>query len=133
MARVWVNGTFDILHRGHLELLNYASTFGVVRVGIDTDKRVKQFKGDSRPINTLKDRIFMMESLKSVDSVVSFNSDEELENHIRAWNPHYIIIGSDYKDKRVIGSQLVEKVIFFDRIEGYSSTEKIIQMNGQTS
>ena len=75
----------------------------------------------------------MMESLKSVDSVVSFNSDEELENHIRAWNPHYIIIGSDYKDKRVIGSQLVEKVIFFDRIEGYSSTEKIKQINGQTS
>lgn len=38
-------------------------------------------------------------------------------------------VGSDYRDKRVIGSQLVEKVIFFDRIEGYSSTEKIIQMN----
>ena len=129
MARVWVNGTFDVLHRGHLELLNYASTYGTVRVGIDTDKRVKQFKGDSRPINILKDRIFMMENLKSVNSVVSFDSDEELENHIRAWNPHYIIIGSDYKDKRVVGSQLVEKVIFFDRIEGYSSTEKIIQMN----
>jgi cytidyltransferase-like protein len=63
MARVWVNGTFDVLHRGHLELLSYASTFGAVRVGIDSDKRVKQFKGDSRPINTLKDRIFMMESL----------------------------------------------------------------------
>jgi len=133
MARVWVNGTFDVLHRGHLELLNYASTYGTVRVGIDTDKRVKQFKGDSRPINILKDRIFMMENLKSVNSVVSFDSDEELENHIIAWNPHYIIIGSDYKDKRVVGSQLVEKVIFFDRIEGYSSTEKIKQINGQTS
>lgn len=133
MFRVWVNGTFDVLHRGHLELLNYASTYGTVRVGIDTDKRVKQFKGDSRPINILKDRVFMMENLKSVNSVVSFDSDEDLENHIRAWNPHYIIIGSDYKDKRVVGSQLVEKVIFFDRIEGYSSTEKIIQINEQTS
>jgi rfaE bifunctional protein nucleotidyltransferase chain/domain len=133
MARVWVNGTFDVLHRGHLELLNYASSLGSVRVGIDSDKRVKGFKGDLRPINTLKDRIFMMENLKSVDSVVSFDSDEELENHIRLWNPHYIIIGNDYKDKRVIGSQLVERVIFFDRIEGYSSTEKIKQINGQTS
>lgn len=133
MVRVWVNGTFDVLHRGHLELLNYASTYGTVRVGIDSDKRIKEFKGISRPINTLKDRILMIDSLKSVDSVVSFDSDEELENYIRAWNPHYIIIGSDYKDKRVIGSQLVEKVIFFDRIEGYSSTEKIKQINGQTS
>ena len=75
----------------------------------------------------------MMENLRCVDSVVSFDSDEELENQIRLWNPHYLIIGSDYKVKKVIGSQLVEKVIFFDRIEGYSSTEKIFKMNGQTS
>jgi D-beta-D-heptose 7-phosphate kinase/D-beta-D-heptose 1-phosphate adenosyltransferase len=133
MARVWINGTFDVLHRGHLELLNYSSKYGSVRVGIDSDRRVKDFKGDLRPINSLEERILMMENLRCVDSVVSFDSDEELENQIRLWNPHYLIIGSDYKVKKVIGSQLVEKVIFFDRIEGYSSTEKIFKMNGQTS
>jgi len=63
MARVWVNGTFDVLHRGHLELLRYASKYGSVRVGIDSDKRVKDFKGDLRPINSLEERILMMENL----------------------------------------------------------------------
>jgi D-beta-D-heptose 7-phosphate kinase/D-beta-D-heptose 1-phosphate adenosyltransferase len=128
MARIWVNGTFDIIHRGHLELLNYASSYGLVRVGLDTDDRVKQFKGDSRPINLLEDRIYLMQNIKSVDSVVSFSSDEELEERIREWQPEYIIIGSDYKHKMVIGRHLVKDVIFFDRIEGYSSTEKINKM-----
>lgn len=133
MARVWVNGTFDVLHQGHLELLNFASGYGSVRVGIDSDRRVKEFKGDLRPINSLKERMLMMESLRFVDSVVSFDSDSELENHIRLWNPHYLIIGSDYKDKRVIGSEWVDQVIFFDRIEGFSSTEKINKMNAKNS
>ena len=133
MARVWVNGSFDVLHKGHIELLKFASGFGSVRVGLDTDKRIKEFKGELRPINTLEERVLMMESIKWVDSVVSFSSDLELENQIRLWNPHYLIIGSDYKDKRVIGSQYVEKVIFFDRIEGYSTTQKINQINGQNS
>ena len=83
MVRIWVNGTFDIIHRGHIELLNYASTYGIVRVGIDTDERVKQFKGDSRPINSLEEREYLMGNIKSVDSVVSFGSDEELEERIR--------------------------------------------------
>lgn len=133
MARVWVNGSFDVLHKGHIELLKFASGFGSVRVGLDTDRRIKEFKGELRPINTLEERMLMMESLKCVDSVVSFDSDLELERQIRYWNPHYLIIGSDYKDKRVIGSQYVEKVIFFDRIEGYSTTQKINQINGQNS
>ena len=133
MARVWVNGSFDVLHKGHIELLKFASDFGSVRVGLDTDRRIKEFKGELRPINTLEERMLMMESLKCVDSVVSFDSDLELENQIRYWNPHYLIIGSDYKDKRVIGSQYVEKVIFFDRIEGYSTTQKIKEINGQNS
>jgi len=128
MVRIWVNGTFDIIHRGHIELLNYASTYGIVRVGIDTDERVKQFKGDSRPINSLEEREYLMGNIKSVDSVVSFGSDEELEERIREWQPEYIIIGSDYKHKMVIGRHLVNDVIFFDRIEGYSSTEKMNKM-----
>ena len=65
--------------------------------------------------------------------VLSLKDSEELENQIKLWNPHYLIIGSDYKDKRVIGSQYVDKIIFFDRIEGYSTTQKINQINGQNS
>jgi D-beta-D-heptose 7-phosphate kinase/D-beta-D-heptose 1-phosphate adenosyltransferase len=61
--RVWVNGTFDVLHRGHIELLEYASKFGKVRVGIDTDERVKQLKGDSRPINRWSDREYLLKNI----------------------------------------------------------------------
>ena len=125
-VRVWVNGTFDVLHIGHIKLLEFASQFGEVRVGIDTDERVKQLKGEFRPINTIKDRIDFMNSIKYVNSSVSFSTDEELCNRIKEWNSDIIIIGNDYKDKRVIGSHLVKEVIFFDKIDGYSST-KIIE------
>ena len=120
--KVWVNGTFDVLHRGHIELLKYASKFGKLRVGIDTDERVKSLKGNNRPYNFFSDRKFLMESITYVDSVVPFGSDEELENAIREWNPKYLIVGSDYKDKIVIGSHLVEQVLFFDKLDGFSTT-----------
>ena len=125
-VRVWVNGTFDILHIGHIKLLEFASQFGEVRVGIDTDERVKQLKGELRPINTIKDRIDFMNSIKYVNSSVSFSTDEELCDKIKEWNADVIIIGNDYKDKKVIGSNLVKEIIFFDKIDGHSST-KIIE------
>ena len=121
-VKVWVNGTFDVLHRGHIELLKYASKFGKLRVGIDTDERVKSLKGNNRPYNFFSDRKFLMESKTYVDSVVPFGSDEELEDAIREWKPKYLIVGSDYKDKRVIGSHLVEQVLFFDKLDGFSTT-----------
>jgi len=122
-VRVWVNGTFDVLHRGHIELLKFASKIGTIRVGIDYDERVKELKGPTRPLNLWDDRVFMMESISCVDSVVGFGSDEELEEQIRNWNPKYLIVGGEYRDKKIIGSQLVEQVLFFDKIEGFSSTK----------
>lgn len=123
--RIWVNGTFDVLHIGHLRLVQYANSFGDVRVGIDKDIRVKELKGDNRPINNWFDRIEMMRSIKYVDSVVGFSTDEELRDEIKKWNPDIMIVGSDYKDKVVIGSELVKEVLFFDKI-GNHSTTKII-------
>jgi rfaE bifunctional protein nucleotidyltransferase chain/domain len=123
--KVWVNGTFDVLHRGHIELLEYASKFGIVRVGIDTDERVRTLKGKSRPINRWSDRAYLLRSIKFVDSVVPFSSDNELEIEIALWGPKYMVVGSDYKDKKVIGSHLCDNVLFFDRIESYSSTKII--------
>ena len=125
-VKVWVNGTFDVLHIGHIKLLEFASQFGEVRVGIDTDERVKKFKGELRPINNINDRIDFMNSIKYVNSSVSFSTDEELCDRIKEWNADIIVVGNDYKDKKVIGSHLVKEVIFFDKIDGYSST-KIIE------
>jgi len=125
MKKVWVNGTFDILHIGHIKLLEYASSFGDVRVGIDKDIRVKELKGESRPINDWFDRVEMMRSIKYVDSVVGFSTDEELKDEIRKWSPDVLIVGSDYMDKKVIGSELSKEVLFFNKLDGYSTTNII--------
>jgi len=121
--KIWVNGTFDVIHRGHIELFKYASGFGEVRVGIDLDSRVKKLKGENRPFNCFEDRKLLLESIKYIDSVVGFSTDEELKEEIKKWGSKTMIIGSDYKDKKIIGSHLFDKIIYFDRIEQYSSTK----------
>jgi D-beta-D-heptose 7-phosphate kinase/D-beta-D-heptose 1-phosphate adenosyltransferase len=120
--KVWVNGTFDILHRGHIELIKFASQFGKLRVGIDSDDRVKKLKGDKRPFNTFENRAFFMENIKGVDSVVQFNSQEELEERIIEWDADILIVGEEYKDKVVFGSEHVKSVIFFPKIGNFSTT-----------
>ena len=123
MKKVIVNGSFDILHPGHIELLDFAKTQGdYLLVAIDTDRRIKQLKGDSRPINSETDRQTMLLSLKSVDDVVLFDSDDQLLDLVRSCD--IMVKGSDYRDKPIIGEALVE-VIFYERTE--HSTTKIIQ------
>jgi len=127
MKTVFVNGTFDVLHRGHLMLLKYAKSQGTkLIVAIDTDERIKEKKGDSRPINVQSERMFMLQHLDMVDLVLSFGTDKQLEDLIKKINPDVMVVGSDWKGKPVIGSQYAKTLKFFDRIDGYSST-KIIQ------
>ena len=121
--KVWVNGTFDVLHIGHIRLLEFANSFGEVRVGLDEDIRVQEKKGKNRPINPIEKRVEFISSIRYVKSVVSFNSDEELRQRINEYGADIIVIGDDYKDKLVIGSELVEEVIFFPKIEGYSTSK----------
>ena len=124
--KVFVNGTFDLLHRGHLELLNYARSQGDhVCVGIDTDDRVREKKGRTRPIHNQEERKFFLENLRSVDEVRFFSSDKELEGLVKSYQPDIMIVGSDWKDKSVIGSYWAAKLIFFDRIGDYATTKTI--------
>jgi|TARA_R100000005_G_scaffold43729_1_gene20725 D-beta-D-heptose 7-phosphate kinase/D-beta-D-heptose 1-phosphate adenosyltransferase len=126
MTKVFVNGTFDVLHRGHLALLNYARSQGdEVAVAVDTDARVKEMKGESRPVNCCLDRMEMLRALKFVDKVFSFSSDEELENLIKTYQPDIMIVGSDWKDKSVIGSMYAAELRFFDRLENYATSKTI--------
>ena len=90
--KVWVNGTFDVLHIGHLKLLEFASSFGELRVGIDTDKRVKELKSPDRPFNTTEDRKYFLESLKFVKEVVVFDSRQELIDLVKEYQPDYMVM-----------------------------------------
>lgn len=123
--KVWVNGTFDVLHYGHLKLLEFASSFGELRVGIDTDKRVRELKGDNRPFNSTENRKFFLESIKFVKEVVIFDSREELISKVKEYQPDIMIIGEDYKDQIVYGSEYAKKLIFFEKIPEIS-TSKIL-------
>jgi D-beta-D-heptose 7-phosphate kinase/D-beta-D-heptose 1-phosphate adenosyltransferase len=124
MIKVLVNGTFDIIHLGHLELLNYAKSQGeYLLVAIDVDERVKQLKGLSRPINNQFERKTLLENLKAVDEVRFFTTDEDLNDMIKECDK--LVKGSDYRGKEIVGSEFCKELIFFDRIEQYSSTNKI--------
>jgi len=127
MRKIIVNGTFDILHIGHIKLLEFAKGFpdAYVYVLIDSDQRVRRLKGPSRPINNEYDRASMLFALKSVDRVRIFDTDNELAELIKNYSPDIMVKGSDYKDKPIIGSEYCKDIMFYDRTE--HSTTKTIQ------
>lgn len=127
--KVWVNGTFDVMHIGHIKLLEFASRYGEVRVGLDTDERIKEKKGPNRPVNNLQDRMDFMKSIRYVNSVVSFGSNKELEEKIKEWDSDIMVIGNDYKYHEIIGAHLVERVVFFNKIENKSTTKILNHAN----
>lgn len=123
MKRIFVNGTFDVLHLGHLAMLNFAKSLGDhLVVAIDSDERVHRLKGSSRPINNVVERKVMLENLKAVDSVEIFDTDEDLINIIK--NCDIMVKGGDYKTLPIIGKEFVT-VVLFDRLDDYSTTKKI--------
>ena len=126
MKTIFVNGTFDLLHPGHVSLLNWAKSLGdYLVVGIDTDDRVKEKKGSTRPIYNQTDRGIMLVSISAVDEVRYFDSDESLENLVKEVKPDIIVVGSDWKGKTIIGSYYAAELKFFDRIEEYATTKTI--------
>ena len=126
MRTVFVNGCFDILHRGHIELFKYAKSLGdYLLVAIDSDERIKEHKGPRRPHNNIGDRKAVLSSIKFIDEVTCFASDVELEEIVKKLAPDNMIVGSDWQGKKVIGSQHAKNVIFFERIDGYSTTRTI--------
>ena len=124
MKRIIVNGTFDILHSGHLALLTYAKSLGDhLVVAIDSDRRVKELKGVSRPVNTQAERQELLSNLRSVDEVRIFDSDPELVDIVAECA--IMVKGSDYRDRPIVGSEVCSSIVFFERIDGFSTTEKI--------
>lgn len=127
--RVVVNGCFDLLHPGHVKLLQAARSYpnSNVLVLIDSDRRVRELKGDGRPVIKELDRAFMLWSLRWVDRVEIFDSDEELEQHIKNFSPDVMVKGSHYRDQKIIGQEYCKELKFVDINEKKYSTTSIIQ------
>ena len=122
----WVNGCFDVLHVGHIKLFKKAWELGnPVVVGIDGDERIRQAKGNDRPINSLPNRIEFLKSIKYIKEVIPFHSDEDLNAIIKRFSPEYFVIGEEYKDKKIIGKEWVENIVYVPRYGGVSSSSII--------
>lgn len=125
MRKIWANGCFDVLHIGHIKLLEFAKSQGdYLIVGIDSDERVKESKGPGRPINNQRDRCEFLRAISAVDEVVIFSSTEGLTNAIKENDVDLIVIGDDYEGRNVIGAEYSE-VLFFKKIPGISSSSLI--------
>lgn len=129
---VFTNGCFDILHRGHLELLAKAADKGnILVVGLNSDSSVKRLKGDERPVNHEQDRLFQLASLLCVDAVCLFEEDTP-EDLIKTISPDVLVKGGDYTIDKIVGADYVQskggsvEVIPF--VDGYSTSSIIDQI-----
>ena len=126
MKKVFVNGAFDVLHSGHLDLLDFAGMLGGhLLVAIDTDARIEYNKGIGRPFNNLSIRKHIMSMLKPVNSVKVFDTDQELVNIIRQYEPDVMVKGSDWKGKKILGEEYCKEIVFYERTNGQSTTKTI--------
>ena len=124
MKVIFTNGCFDVLHRGHIELLNFSRRLGdKLVIGLNSDSSVKRLKGNSRPINSQDDRKAILESLRCVDEVIIFEEDTPLDL-IKSICPDIIVKGGDYKETEVVGSD-VANVVIFGFMDDYSTTKTI--------
>lgn len=130
--KVFTNGVFDILHKGHIQLLAEAATFAdILIVGVNADASVKRLKGASRPVNGEDARALLLASLVMVDAVIIFEEDTPL-NLINLVKPHTLVKGGDYNLNTIVGAKEViangGEVKIIPLEEGFSTTAIIDKM-----
>ncbi len=126
---VFTNGCFDIIHSGHIFILEQAKLKGdILIVGLNSDSSIKNFKSADRPICNQKDRAYVLSSLTCVNYIYIFDEDTP-ENLIKEITPDVLVKGKDYEGRDIAGSKhLLEnnkKIELVDIIEG-KSTSNII-------
>ena len=125
--KIFTNGCFDVIHRGHIDLLEFSKSFGDVTVGLNSDESVKRLKGEGRPFNSQENRKRVLESIRYVDRVIIFDEDTPYEL-IRLLSPDLIVKGGDYLASDVVGADLCP-VRIFDTVQGFSTTMTLGKMN----
>jgi cytidyltransferase-like protein len=121
-TKVLVNGAFDILHTGHIDLFMYAKSLGYVICAIDSDERIRQNKGIDRPVNPLAVRAKILSRIIDINEVWSFNSDVELISLMSRADVR--VIGSDWKGKDIVGEDLID-IDFFERVNDEATTNTL--------
>lgn len=122
---VFTNGCFDILHKGHVQYLDKAKSFGdVLILGLNSDASVSALKGPNRPINCEDDRAYILAALESVDYVVKFTDDTPL-SLIEIVKPDVLVKGGDYEGKEVVGSDIAGELKLVQFVDGRSTTKTI--------
>jgi len=123
LRKGFINGCFDVLHPGHIAILEYSKSLcDHLIVALDSDERVATAKGSTRPFNSLDDRKRVIQSIRYVDEVMTFSSTEGLVELIKHCMPDVLIVGSDWEGKTVIGAEYVRDLKYFRRIDGHSTT-----------
>jgi D-beta-D-heptose 7-phosphate kinase/D-beta-D-heptose 1-phosphate adenosyltransferase len=131
---VFTNGVFDLLHPGHVDVLDRARREGAALVvGVNSDASVKRLKGPARPIRTSVERIAVLAGLEAVDAVVLFEQDTPIEL-VRAIEPDVIVKGGDYSPETIVGADLVTarggRVVVIPLVDGHSTTSTIEKLRG---
>ena len=119
---VFTNGCFDLLHRGHIETINFAKSKGDILVlGLNSDKSVKRLKGESRPIHDQNTRLQVLSSIYAIDYVILFDEDTPL-NIIKKLKPNILVKGGDYNIDNIIGKEYVDDICIAPFQNGLSTT-----------
>jgi D-beta-D-heptose 7-phosphate kinase/D-beta-D-heptose 1-phosphate adenosyltransferase len=122
---VFANGCFDLLHKGHLHLLNKAKKHGdILIVAVNTDDSVKKLKGNSRPAESLYIRLKNLSELSVVDYLISFSEETPLKI-IQKIKPEKLVKGGDYLPENIIGKEYANEVIIIPLLKGFSTTSQI--------
>jgi len=122
---LFTNGCFDLLHSGHLRLLQFCKERAdIVVVGLNSDASVKRLKGPTRPVQNENLRAQLLASLRCVDYVIVFDDDTPL-NLIKALSPDMLVKGGDYNPDAIVGREFARETIVFDLVKGNSTTSTI--------
>jgi rfaE bifunctional protein nucleotidyltransferase chain/domain len=128
---VFTNGCFDILHAGHIKILEFCKNKGdILVVGLNTDASVRKLKGKGRPINKQKDRALVLGALESIDAVCFFG-EQTPHNLITLIKPDILVKGGDYSEDEVVGNKVAKKVIIYPLVKGKSTSGVIKKINNR--